>query len=93
MTTPASENGRSKWDVEPSDIATAASLLSRLPLRNAWVKPERMPQAVWAFPLVGAIIGAIAGLFYLAFSFFRMPCPGFVGDGLVCPRASDRSDA
>lgn len=48
------------------DLALAVSLLSRLPIEafvpitpKAW---ERQAKAVWAFPLVGLLVGTIAGL-------------------------------
>ncbi|SEQ99432.1 adenosylcobinamide-GDP ribazoletransferase [Thalassovita taeanensis] len=49
--------------IRPLDAAVALSLLSRLPLPHL---PEaayaRSARAGWAYPLVGAILGAIAGL-------------------------------
>ncbi|QYX58237.1 adenosylcobinamide-GDP ribazoletransferase [Roseovarius sp. SCSIO 43702] len=44
-----------------SEIATAFSLLSRLPLPSARVDPERNAGAAWAYPLVGILHGVIAG--------------------------------
>ena len=58
-----------------SDVATAASLLSRLPLRAGWVKPERMHAAVWSYPLVGACLGMIAALVYAFLIAIGCPAP------------------
>ncbi len=44
------------------DVATAASLLSRFPLKSSWIATDRMAASAWAFPIIGAIIGALAGV-------------------------------
>ena len=49
--------------IAASDIAAAFSLLSRLPVPvDHALAGQRAAQAVWAYPLVGAALGALAGL-------------------------------
>lgn len=45
-----------------SDITTAASLLTRIPVRDSWVDPSRLASSVWAFPIIGVLIGFLSGL-------------------------------
>jgi len=49
-------------DYKLSDIGTAMSLLTRLPLRENWVDGERMATSAWAYPIVGLVVGCLAGL-------------------------------
>jgi adenosylcobinamide-GDP ribazoletransferase len=48
------------------DFATATALLTRLPVAAAPPEDGAIAAASWAFPLVGAGIGAIAGLVFFA---------------------------
>jgi adenosylcobinamide-GDP ribazoletransferase len=57
--------------LHPGDILTALALLSRLPAPRA--TPDMGARAAWAYPLVGLIIGGIAGLM------------GFIAWGLGLP--------
>jgi adenosylcobinamide-GDP ribazoletransferase len=45
-------------------LAAAAALLTRLPLPAAAASGEPLSETVWAFPLVGAAIGAACGLLF-----------------------------
>ena len=48
---------------EFTDLARAASLLSRLPLGSPELSDRRaIADSAWAWPLIGALIGALAGL-------------------------------
>ncbi|MFV2053088.1 adenosylcobinamide-GDP ribazoletransferase [Aliiroseovarius sp. YM-037] len=47
--------------VESSDVVTALQLLTRLPL-PATDAPKRSAQAVWAYPVAGVVVGALAAL-------------------------------
>jgi adenosylcobinamide-GDP ribazoletransferase len=47
-----------------ADLVSAFGLLTRLPLPKG-VPGSAMGQGVWAWPLVGAVVGLIAGLVYL----------------------------
>lgn len=46
-----------------ADLAAAFALLSRLPIPRA-ARPSGMAGGVWAWPLVGAVHGALGGLVY-----------------------------
>lgn len=51
-------------DIEVHDIGTAFSLLTRLPVPVDHTRAgERAASAVWAYPLVGAALGLMAGVF------------------------------
>ena len=53
----------------PADVAVAASLLTRLPLRvDHQAAGARGALAAWAYPLVGMGLGAAAGLVFAALS-------------------------
>lgn len=53
-----------KPDLDPVDIAAAFTLLTRIPLPVNHVRAgERAGQAAWAYPVVGAVLGLIAGAF------------------------------
>ncbi|GGA12958.1 adenosylcobinamide-GDP ribazoletransferase [Neptunicoccus cionae] len=55
--------GFAKPDLDPVDIAAAFTLLTRIPLPvNHARAGERAAQAAWAYPLVGAVLGLVAGL-------------------------------
>ncbi len=46
-----------------SDIGLALSLLSRLPVKLSLADPDRtMAQSAWVWPLVGGVVGLLAGL-------------------------------
>ncbi|HEX6959698.1 MAG TPA: adenosylcobinamide-GDP ribazoletransferase [Ferrovibrio sp.] len=49
----------------PTDIPRAFRLLTRLPLPGKPGRPELTGRAVWAFPLVGVVIGLGSGLVFL----------------------------
>lgn len=56
------------------DVLAAFSLLSRLPVPVDHQRAgERAANAVWAFPLVGASLGAIAGLVAVILQMFLLP--------------------
>jgi adenosylcobinamide-GDP ribazoletransferase len=59
--------------LHPKDILTALALLSRLPAPGA--PPDRGAGAAWAYPLVGLIVGGIAGLIGLIFWSLGLPAP------------------
>jgi adenosylcobinamide-GDP ribazoletransferase len=48
------------------DFAIVAAFLTRLPVGAPTPAPGRLAEASWAFPVVGAGVGGIAGLAYLA---------------------------
>lgn len=60
--------------IELSDIMVAGNLLSRLPfpVDNRMTK-ARAPIATWAYPLIGALIGLIAGLLGAALLALNVP--------------------
>lgn len=59
-------NGLGKIDLHPGDIPAAFTLLTRLPIPvNHQIAGERAARAAWAYPLVGAVLGLIAGLLAL----------------------------
>lgn len=56
------KKGLAHLDVQPIDIAAAFTLLTRIPLPVDHAKTgDRAARAAWAYPLVGAILGLIAG--------------------------------
>ena len=55
------------------DLATALSLLSRLPVPHGFA--DRAAGAAWAYPLAGLVIGTLAGLAGLAALWIGMPVP------------------
>ena len=56
-----------RLDCKLSDIATSASVLTRLPMKAHWVDPARLATSAWAYPLIGALIGLVAGCFLTIF--------------------------
>ena len=51
----------------PVDLLNAFGLLTRLPLpANRTVDPGALSRSVWAYPVVGAVVGAIAALVWFA---------------------------
>lgn len=59
--------------VSARDFPLALALLTRLPVHVS--RFDRTAQAVWAFPLVGLVIGGVAGLAGLLASFLGLPSP------------------
>ncbi|SFP71199.1 adenosylcobinamide-GDP ribazoletransferase [Tranquillimonas alkanivorans] len=58
-------------DIRPlTDLAEALALLTRLPVRASGT---RGAEAAWAWPLAGAVVGALAGLVGLASAFVGLP--------------------
>ena len=56
------ENWRTKLDIQPIDILAAFTLLTRFPVPVDHTRTgERAARAAWAYPLVGAVLGLIAG--------------------------------
>jgi cobalamin synthase len=55
------------------DIAAAFMLLSRIPVTYQFAKdsPPDFISSLWAFPLVGLVIGGIGGMMLAFSSFFR----------------------
>ena len=63
----------------PTDLATALSLLSRLPVPPESVSPGRMAAAAWTWPLAGAIVGGLAALVGLAALRAGLPAAAVAG--------------
>ncbi len=59
--------------LRPDDTLTALALLSRLPVPAP--DPDRGANAAWAYPLVGLILGGLAGLAGLIFWSLGLPAP------------------
>lgn len=57
------------FDAKFSDVGTAMSLLTRLPLAASWLDATRMGHSIWAFPIVGLIVGLISGLTLAAMTY------------------------
>ena len=57
------------------DIAAAFMLLSRIPVTYQFAKdsPPNFISSLWAFPLVGLVIGGIGGMMLALASFFDLP--------------------
>jgi adenosylcobinamide-GDP ribazoletransferase len=57
------------------DIAAAFMLLSRIPVKYQFAKdsPPDFISSLWAFPLVGLVIGGIGGMMLVVSSFFGLP--------------------
>jgi len=51
--------------IKLTDLGTAFSLLTRVPLRHHWVDPDRLAASAWAFPCVGFVVGGLCGLILL----------------------------
>jgi adenosylcobinamide-GDP ribazoletransferase len=49
-----------------ADVTGALAVLTRLPLPDAWTALPLRARSVWAFPLVGVLVGAVAGGGYVA---------------------------
>ena len=61
-------------DLEPHDIVAAASLLTRLPVPVDHERAgERAASAVWAYPIVGAVVGLICGLISMTLVWVDVP--------------------
>ncbi len=61
-------------DIETHDVLIAFSLLSRLPVPNDHARTaDRVAKAAWAYPFVGAGLGALAGLVGIVFGWFGVP--------------------
>ena len=62
------------FDLRLSDILIALSLLTRIPVNlDHQDVDERAKQATWAYPLVGALIGAFAAFIANIANFFGLP--------------------
>ncbi|MEM7441106.1 MAG: adenosylcobinamide-GDP ribazoletransferase [Pseudomonadota bacterium] len=78
------QNMLTKVDLSPSDIPTALSLLTRLPIPVDHAKAaERAANAAWAYPLAGALVGVIAGLVAWILSTVGIPGGMVAGAGLA----------
>lgn len=71
------------FDVRFSDIGTVLTLLSRLPIPRSWHNPDRITQSPWAYPLAGALIGALAGIGAWAFLGLGVPAGPAAALGLI----------
>jgi adenosylcobinamide-GDP ribazoletransferase len=49
-----------------ADVTGALAVLTRLPLPDAWTARPLGARSLWAFPLVGVLVGAVAGGGYVA---------------------------
>ncbi len=50
------------------DITACLAFLTRVPLNAAGLDPERpLAESAWAFPVIGALVGAIGGIVYAIF--------------------------
>lgn len=62
-------------DLLRTDLASAFTLLTRLP--TGWLaagaRADRLADAVWAFPVVGAVVGAIGGAVFWVCARLGMP--------------------
>lgn len=59
-----------------NEFLAALTFLTRLPMRHAaveWPDVPDLASASWAFPLVGALVGAIGGVAYVAAAGLRLP--------------------
>ncbi len=66
------------------DIPAAFSILSRLPVPGDHQKfANRSPHAIWAYPLVGAVIGGLAGVLILVLTQFPLPSGLIAGGALA----------
>ncbi len=67
--------------IEAGDLAAALGLLTRLPVRASRAARERGARAAWAYPLAGALVGALAGL--AGWAALALGLPGPVAAGLL----------
>lgn len=56
-----------------TDLTTALATLTRLPLPAAWTATPAAARNVWAYPLVGVLVGAVSGGAYAAARFASLP--------------------
>ena len=70
MTPPGEICGRSRGFL--TGFALAVSFLTTLPMAKPSCNAGRLADAVWAFPLVGAGIGAVAGFIFLLAQVLRL---------------------
>lgn len=73
-----------KTDMKPRDILLSLLLLTRVPLPHlpdSWF--SRQAQAVWAFPIVGAGVGAMAALAMVCAQVLNLPAPLSAGLALT----------
>lgn len=75
MTDTATNGAANGFDARLSDIGTALVLLARLPVPRKAQDHRRASQAVWAYPVAGAIIGLIAGVLLWLLGVIGLP-PG-----------------
>jgi len=66
-------SGKTTMSSRASDLATAFSLLSRLPVPRDWINTERNAQAAWAYPVVGLAHGVIAAAAMLLATALGLP--------------------
>lgn len=66
----------------PGDIAAGFVLLSRLPVRASDAALARGAAAAWSWPLVGAVLGGLAGLAALLLLGLGLPAPLAAGVSL-----------
>jgi adenosylcobinamide-GDP ribazoletransferase len=79
---PSGKDGR--WRICAADIATAALFLTRLPLPHALVRtPRPLKYAMWAFPVIGAGLGAVAALALICASAVGIPALAAIGLALA----------
>ncbi|WP_296764508.1 adenosylcobinamide-GDP ribazoletransferase [Sediminimonas sp.] len=67
----------------PGDVAVALSLLTRLPLNPGAADFTRATAAVWAYPLAGLAVAAIAGMISWAAQALGLPAPLAAGLSLA----------
>jgi adenosylcobinamide-GDP ribazoletransferase len=69
-------SGAEPWRQRLAELAAAFALLTRLPVSSLPALPEVAPGAsVWAYPVVGATIGALGGAVYWVVHALGCPAP------------------
>jgi adenosylcobinamide-GDP ribazoletransferase len=69
-------SGAEPWRQRLAELADAFALLTRLPVSSLVAVPQAAPGAsVWAYPVVGATIGALGGAVYWAVYALGCPAP------------------
>ena len=71
--TPPPLAGRGWGRSRAAELAAAFTLLTRLPMPTRLGAPPEMARCVWAYPLVGAVVGAMTGAAYAVAAYLGIP--------------------
>jgi len=68
----------------PADVGVALALLTRLPITLEPAQFDRSAMAVWAYPVAGLVLAALAGAFGMIGLWLGLPAAMVAGLSLLC---------